>query len=206
MADAIDRNIDKFLKTRKTPMSPEKEKRFRAEQRRLLLDEQKHLKNAKRWENTAKATETAENVLDVAGLFTGAGALVSGVKIAGKKLLKKGLKKGVKKGVKDSDVTIKLQKPYGSNQQASAISDKELINILKKERAKLGRKQSLTSKGLQGLGAATVGEGIGDEVSKITGLDIPDLNFATQLVSPRTAYAPSEDEIKNRIDKALNKK
>ena len=200
--DAIDRDIDKFLKTLKTPMSPEKEKRFRAEQRRLLLDEQKHLKNAKRWEDVAKATETAEKVLDVAGLFMGGGALLSGAKIAGKKLLKKTLKKGVK----DSDVPVKLNKPYGSNQQASNISTKELIKSLKKERAKLGRKQSLTSKGLRGLGAATVGEGIGDEVSRITGLDIPDLSFATQLVSPRTANAPSEDEIKNRVDKALNKK
>ncbi len=201
MADAVDRDIDKFLKTLKTPMSPEKEKSFRAEQRRLLLDEQKHLKSAKRWESVAKNTERAEKVLDVAGLFTGGGALVGGAKMLGKKLLKKKLKKGSE----DWKVPVKLKQPYGSKQK-EIISDKELINFLKKNKNKIGKSQSLTSLGLRGAGGATVIEGVGDELGKITGLDIPDLNFATQLVSPRTAYAPSEDEIKNRVDKALNKK
>jgi hypothetical protein len=65
----------------------------------------KYFKSAKRWENVAKNTERAEKALDVAGLFTGGGALVGGAKILGKKLLKKKLKKGFK----DSDVTVKLK-------------------------------------------------------------------------------------------------
>ena len=76
----------------------------------------KFFKSAKRWENVAKNTERAEKVLDVAGLFTGGGALVGGAKILGKKLLKK----KIKKGVKDPGVTVQLKQPYGSKQIRTA--------------------------------------------------------------------------------------
>ena len=179
MADAIDRDIDKFLKTLKTPMSPEKEKRFRADQRRLLLDEQKHLKNAKRWEDTAKATETAENVLDVAGLFTGGGALLSGAKIAGKKLLKKGLKSGVEKGTKTG-----LTKPNTTrvmrDKQGTWLSPNKTTNWKPPKTGGLKKK----------VGGAIGAEMGYSELGNVTGVNLPDVGFTNTLLTPPTAQAP----------------
>ena len=185
MADAIDRDIDKYLKTRKTPMSPEKEKRFRAEQRRLLLDEQKHLKNAKRWENTAKATETAENVLDVAGLFTGAGTLVSGAKILGKKLLKKGLKSGVEKGTKTGLTKPTTTKVVRDN-QGTWVSP----NSTKAAQTsnKVFRQPSSLKKKVGGAIGADMGY---SELGNVTGVNLPDVGFTNTLLTPPTAKAPS---------------
>lgn len=173
----------------------------------------KFFKSAKRWEGVAKNTERAEKVLDVAGLFTGGGALVGGAKMLGKKLLKK----KIKKGVKDPGVTVQLKQPYGSKQIRTAplatpystqTSAKELKKSLKNNIKELKRNTGLPDKttlGSLGVKAATgLGlEMIGSEVGRKTGVDLPDLGYSQQLFFPRKAQAPGNNPPKSVLKKEI---